>query len=129
MSNVLAISVVTVSKSSLPPECRQLKQQFNMKLVSFENATVSLPPFRQFHYFETSSFLLESLQKFYFAELQKQTLNIVVTLDAFGNPQGLVTDLKDSFQLASSAASGVGALTFDQEHEAKRRHNMIRSHR
>ncbi|KAK6738708.1 hypothetical protein RB195_020676 [Necator americanus] len=149
----ISLSVVTVSKSSLPPECRQLKQQFNIKLVSFENATVSLPPFRQFHYFETSSFLLESLQKFYFAELQKQTLNIVVTLDAFGNPQGLVTDLKDSFQglfiegdlqrfvaglgygvsnsiskLASSAASGVGALTFDQEHEAKRRHNMIRSH-
>ncbi|EPB76688.1 hypothetical protein ANCCEY_04198 [Ancylostoma ceylanicum] len=155
----ISLSVVTVSKSSLPPECRQLKQQFNMKLVSFENATVSLPPFRQFHYFETSSFLLESLQKFYFGELQKQTLNIVVTLDAFGNPQGLVTDLKDSFQglfiegdlqrfvaglgygvsnsiskvsffdsLASSAASGVGALTFDQEHEAKRRHNMIRSH-
>ncbi|VDO43568.1 unnamed protein product, partial [Haemonchus placei] len=170
----ISLSVVTVSKSSLPPECRQLKQQFNMKLVSFENAAVYLPPFRQFHYFETSSFLLESLQKFYFAELQKQTLNIVVTLDAFGNPQGLVTDLKDSFQglfiegnlqrfvaglgygvsnsiskvgvleltllpyihpdpttafqLASSAASGVGALTFDQEHEAKRRHNMIRSH-
>ncbi|VDL79524.1 unnamed protein product [Nippostrongylus brasiliensis] len=94
----IALSVMTVSKSSLPPECRALKQQFNMKLVSFENAAVYLPPFRQFHYFETSSFLLESLQKFYFAELQKQTLNIVVTLDAFGNPQGLVTDLKDSFQ-------------------------------
>ncbi|KAK6050650.1 hypothetical protein COOONC_11845 [Cooperia oncophora] len=98
----IALSVVTVSKSSLPPECRQLKQQFNMKLVSFENAAVYLPPFRQFHYFETSSFLLESLQKFYFAELQKQTLNIVVTLDAFGNPLGLVTDLKDSFQVSRS---------------------------
>ncbi|VDM60896.1 unnamed protein product [Angiostrongylus costaricensis] len=146
--------MVTVSKSTLPPKCRQLKQQFNVKLISFEKAAVYLPPFRQFHYFETSSFLLESLRKFYLAELQKQTLNIVVTLDAFGNPQGLVTDLKDSFQglfiegdlqrfvaglgygvsnsiskLASSAASGVGALTFDQEHEAKRRHNIIRSHR
>uniref|UniRef100_A0A158PC49 VPS13_C domain-containing protein n=1 Tax=Angiostrongylus cantonensis TaxID=6313 RepID=A0A158PC49_ANGCA len=149
----IALSVVTVSKSTLPPKCRQLKQQFNVKLISFEKAAVYLPPFRQFHYFETSSFLLESLRKFYLAELQKQTLNIVVTLDAFGNPQGLVTDLKDSFQglfiegdlqrfvaglgygvsnsiskLASSAASGVGALTFDQEHEAKRRHNIIRSH-
>ncbi|KJH48828.1 hypothetical protein DICVIV_05018 [Dictyocaulus viviparus] len=149
----IALSVVTVSKSALPLKCRQLKQQFNVKLISFEKAAVCLPPFRQFHYFETSSFLLESLQKFYFAELQKQTLNIIVTLDAFGNPQGLVTDLKDSFQglfiegdlhrfvaglgygvsnsiskLASSAASGVGALTFDQEHEAKRRHNIVRSH-
>ncbi|CAB3411170.1 unnamed protein product [Caenorhabditis bovis] len=149
----VSLSVVTVSKSGLPRDLRHLKQQFNVKLISFENAIVSLPPFRQHHYFETSSFLLESLQKFYLAELQKQTLNIIVTLDAFGNPLGLVTDLKDSFQglfiegdvqrfvaglgygfsnsvskMASSAATGVGALTFDQNHEMKRRHNMIRSH-
>jgi hypothetical protein len=32
------------------------------------------------------------------AELQKQTLNIVVTMDAFGNPLGLVSDFKESFQ-------------------------------
>ncbi|NP_001348705.1 Ricin B-type lectin domain-containing protein [Caenorhabditis elegans] len=149
----VGLSVVTVSKSGLPRDLRLLKQQFNVKLISFENASVALPPFRQYHYFETSSFLLESLQKFYLAELQKQTLSIIVTLDAFGNPLGLVTDLKDSFQglfiegdvqrfvaglgyglsnsvskVASSMASGVGALTFDQDHELKRRHNMIRSH-
>ncbi|CAD6197787.1 unnamed protein product [Caenorhabditis auriculariae] len=149
----VALSVVTVSKSGLPRDLRHLKQQFNMKLISFENASVTLPPFRQYHYFETSSFLLETLQKYYASELQKQTLNIVVTLDAFGNPLGLVTDLKDSFQglfiegdvqrfvaglgyglsnsvskMASSVASGVGSFTFDQEHELKRRHNMIRSH-
>ncbi|CAI2346071.1 unnamed protein product [Caenorhabditis sp. 36 PRJEB53466] len=149
----VGLSVVTVPKSGLPRDLRLLKQQFNVKLISFENASVALPPFRQYHYFETSSFLLESLQKFYLAELQKQTLSIIVTLDAFGNPLGLVTDLKDSFQglfiegdvqrfvaglgyglsnsvskVASSMASGVGALTFDQDHEQKRRHNMIRSH-
>ncbi|CAI5441534.1 unnamed protein product [Caenorhabditis angaria] len=149
----VSLSVVTVPKSGLPQDLRRLKHQFNVKLISFENASVSLPPFRQYHYFETSSFLLESLQKFYTAELQKQTLSIIVTLDAFGNPLGLVTDLKDSFQglfiegdvqrfvaglgyglsnsvskVASSMASGVGSLTFDQEHELKRRHNMIRSH-
>uniref|UniRef100_A0A1I7TSK2 Ricin B-type lectin domain-containing protein n=1 Tax=Caenorhabditis tropicalis TaxID=1561998 RepID=A0A1I7TSK2_9PELO len=149
----VGLSVATVAKSGLPRDLRLLKQQFNLKLISFENASVSLPPFRQYHYFETSSFLLETLQKFYLAELQKQTLSIIVTLDAFGNPLGLVTDLKDSFQglfiegdvqrfvaglgyglsnsvskVASSMASGVGALTFDQDHELKRRHNMIRSH-
>lgn len=149
----VGLSVVTVPKSRLPRDLRLLKQQFNLKLISFENASVALPPFRQYHYFETSSFLLETLQKFYLAELQKQTLSIIVTLDAFGNPLGLVTDLKDSFQglfiegdvqrfvaglgyglsnsvskVASSMASGVGALTFDQDHELKRRHNMIRSH-
>ncbi|CAI4229925.1 unnamed protein product [Auanema sp. JU1783] len=147
----IALSVTTVSKSSLPMELQNLKEQFNIKLVSFENATVALPDFRQSHYFETSTFLLESLQKFYFAELKKQTINIIVTLDAFGNPLGLVTDLKDCFQglfiegdvqrflaglgygvsnsvskMASSMASGVGSFTFDQDHELRRR-NMIRS--
>lgn len=64
----VGVSVVTASKLSLPPACRQLKQQFNVKLISFENATVSLPPFRQFHYFETSAFLFEAMQKFYFGK-------------------------------------------------------------
>ncbi|PAV60084.1 hypothetical protein WR25_19570 isoform B [Diploscapter pachys] len=148
----ISLSVSTVPKVSLTVPLRQLKQQFNIKLVSFENALVVLPPFRQLHYFETSSFLLESLRNFYFSELQKKTFNVIMTLDAFGNPQGLATDLKDSFQglfiegdvsrfvaglgygvsnsiskVASSVSSGVGSLTFDVEHEAKRRHNMTRS--
>lgn len=38
--------VSTVPKVSLPVPLRQLKQQFNIKLVSFENALVVLPPFR-----------------------------------------------------------------------------------
>lgn len=103
---------MTVAKNTLPIELRRLREQFNIKLVSFENAFISLPAFRQFHYFETLNFLIESLSKFYFckhffialfaylnlAELQKQTLNIVVTMDAFGNPLGLVSDFKESFQ-------------------------------
>ncbi|CAJ0931757.1 unnamed protein product, partial [Mesorhabditis belari] len=163
----IALSVATISKSGLPKDLRLLKQQFNIMLVSFENAGISLPPFRQLHYFETSSFLFELLKKFYFgiffgtsikqiivlAELQKKVMNVAFYLDAFGNPAGFVTDLKDSFaglfiegdvrgfvsgvgygvsnsisKVASSMAAGVGSLTFDEEHEAKRRHNMIRSH-
>lgn len=57
--------VVTVGTSGLPPDLRKLKRQFNVKLVSFENAMISLPPFRQFRYFETFSFLVETLSKFY----------------------------------------------------------------
>lgn len=73
-------------------------------------------------------------------------MRIIVTLDAFGNPMGLATDLKDSFKglvfegdiagflssigygvtnsiskMASSASHGVGALTFDEQHEERRR--------
>lgn len=71
-------------------------------------------------------------------------------MDAFGNPLGLATDIKDSFQgllfegdvggfvfgltggltntiskVASSMAQGVGSLTFDEQHEQMRR-RMLR---
>ncbi|GMR36378.1 hypothetical protein PMAYCL1PPCAC_06573 [Pristionchus mayeri] len=139
------LSAVTVSKSSLPVELRQLKNQYSYMLVSFEKAKISLPAFRQLHYFETSSFLLENIGKFYMSELLKQTISIIVSLDAFGNPQGLASDLKDSFaglfiegdvqrfitgigygvsnsvsKIASSASAGVGSITFDNEHEERR---------
>ncbi|KAK0393450.1 hypothetical protein QR680_000217 [Steinernema hermaphroditum] len=146
-----ALSVVTIATSGLPPELRALKQQFNIKLVSFENASITMPPFRQLHYFETFSFLGETLRKFYMSELQKQTVNIVITMDAFGNPLGLATDIKESFQclflegdvggfvsgvgygvtnsiskVASSFAHGVGSITYDEQHELMRQ-RMLRS--
>ncbi|VDK63042.1 unnamed protein product [Onchocerca ochengi] len=146
----VVLSVVTVGTSGLSPELRKLKQQFNLKLVSFENAVISLPPFRQFRYFETFPFLIETLSKFYLEELKNQTFNIIVTMDAFGNPLGLASDLKESFEgllfegnlggfvsglgycftnsiskVASSMAAGVGALTFDEKHEMMRR-RMLR---
>lgn len=71
-------------------------------------------------------------------------------MDAFGNPRGLATDLKDSFQgllfeaditgfvtglgygvtnslskVASSMSHGVGSLTFDEQHELMRK-RMLR---
>lgn len=146
----VALSVTTIAKSGLPPELRKLRRQFNMKLVSFENAMISLPPFRQFRYFETFSFLLETLSKFYLGHLKSQTFNIIVTMDAFGNPSGLAADVKESFEglvfegdlsgfvgglgygitnsiskVASSVAHGVGTLTFDEQHELMRR-RMLR---
>ncbi|MCP9261503.1 Zn-dependent carboxypeptidase [Dirofilaria immitis] len=134
----VVLSVVTIGTSGLPPELRKLKRQFNLKLVSFENAVISLPPFRQFRYFETFSFLIETLSKFYLEELKNQTFSIIVTMDAFGNPLGLASDLKESFEgllfegiwvvllaVASSMATGVGALTFDERHEMLRR-RMLR---
>ncbi|VDN01283.1 unnamed protein product [Thelazia callipaeda] len=146
----VALSVLTVSGSGLSPELRKLKQHFNIKLVSFENATISLTPFRQYRYFETFSFLIETLSKFYLEELKNQTFNIIVTMDAFGNPLGLASNLKESFEellfegnlggfvsglgygvtnsiskVASSMATGVGALTFDERHDLMRR-RMLR---
>uniref|UniRef100_A0AC35TVT4 Ricin B-type lectin domain-containing protein n=1 Tax=Rhabditophanes sp. KR3021 TaxID=114890 RepID=A0AC35TVT4_9BILA len=142
----VALSVNTISKNSMDYDLRSLKKNFNVKLISFENALIHLPPFKQVHYFETISFLVEALTKFYAGELKNQTLNIIVSLDAFGNPLGLATDIKDSLQtlvfegnvsgfvsgfgygvansfskVVSSMASGVGALTFDPDHESVRR--------
>jgi hypothetical protein len=140
---------LTVAKNGLPKDLQALKRQFNIKLVSFENALIRFFPFRQFHYFETLQFLVESLSKFYMMELQKQTMNIIFTMDAFGNPRGLATDLKESFQglvfeaditgfvhglgygvtnslskVASSMSHGVGSLTFDEQHELMRKRMM-----
>ena len=64
----VALTVITVAKNGLPKELQLLKRQFNIKLVSFENALVTLPAFRQFHYFETLKFLLALLSKFYMSK-------------------------------------------------------------
>uniref|UniRef100_A0AC35U203 Chorein_N domain-containing protein n=1 Tax=Rhabditophanes sp. KR3021 TaxID=114890 RepID=A0AC35U203_9BILA len=142
----VALSVITVPKNAMDYDLRSLKKNFNVKLISFENALINLPPFKQVHYFETISFLVEALTKFYAAELKNQTLNIIVSMDAFGNPLGLATDIKDSLQtlvfegnvsgfvsgfgygvansfskVVSSMASGVGSLTYDPDHENVRR--------
>lgn len=64
----LALSAITVSRNLLPRDLRRLKEQFNVKLVNFENAVVQLTPFRQFHCFETAKFLVDSLGSFYLSE-------------------------------------------------------------
>uniref|UniRef100_A0AC34RBQ0 Vacuolar protein sorting-associated protein 13 DH-like domain-containing protein n=1 Tax=Panagrolaimus sp. JU765 TaxID=591449 RepID=A0AC34RBQ0_9BILA len=142
----VALTVITVAKNGLPKDLQLLKRQFSIKLVSFENALITLSPFRQFHYFETMTSLVASLIKFYLLELQKQTVNIIFTMDAFGNPRGLAADFIDSLQglifevditgfvtgvgygvinslskVASSMSHGIGSLTYDEEHELMRK--------
>ena len=48
--------------------------------------------------------MIEKMKKLILAaaEVRRQTLNIVMSLDAFGNPQGFVSDIKDSFQVRDS---------------------------
>jgi hypothetical protein len=108
----LSLSAMTVSKNILPRELKRLTQQFNVYFANFENALVRLSPFRRTNCFETTTFLIDSLGSFYLgkmklaiafkflflAEIRKQMINIVITMDAFGNPLGLVSDLKESFQ-------------------------------
>jgi len=65
----VSLSVMTVGKNGLAKELRKLKEQYNVKLVSFENALIALPSFRQMHYDESMHFLVESLSKFYACEL------------------------------------------------------------
>uniref|UniRef100_A0A914YK24 Uncharacterized protein n=1 Tax=Panagrolaimus superbus TaxID=310955 RepID=A0A914YK24_9BILA len=62
----IALTVLTVAKSDLPTELDTLKRQFQIKLVSFENAIVSLPPFHRFRRaFESFEILIENLTEFY----------------------------------------------------------------
>ncbi|CEF67763.1 Vacuolar protein sorting-associated protein 13D [Strongyloides ratti] len=142
----ISLSVTTIPINAMSKKLQKIKQNFNIRLMSFENASITLPPFVQRHTFETISFLVECLRKFYMNELYTQTLNIIVSLDAFGNPLGLAMDIKDSFQtlifegnvsgfvsgfsygvansfskVISSMATGVGALITDKEYELKRR--------
>ncbi|KAI6183494.1 hypothetical protein M3Y97_00495100 [Aphelenchoides bicaudatus] len=147
----LCVSGVTVSKNILPRELKRLKHQFNIYIFNFENALVRLPPFRKTNCFETTTFLIDSLGSFYEAEVRKQLFNFVITLDAFGNPLGLASDLKESFQtlffegdfsgfftglgygvsnslskVVSTTARFVGTAIFDEQHELLRR-RMLRS--
>lgn len=68
----IALSVVTVPPNVLPPELRRLRKQFDITLVSFENAFISLPAFRRHNYHETLKLLLEALSKFYLCKLLVQ---------------------------------------------------------
>uniref|UniRef100_A0A0K0EZ74 Vacuolar protein sorting-associated protein 13D (inferred by orthology to a human protein) n=1 Tax=Strongyloides venezuelensis TaxID=75913 RepID=A0A0K0EZ74_STRVS len=145
----ISLSVITIPTNVMEKKIQQIKQNFNIRLMSFENASITLPPFIQTHTFETITFLIECLKKFYINELYTQTFNIIVSLDAFGNPLGLATDIKDSFQtlifdgnvsgfvsgfsygvansfskVMSSMATGVGALITDKEYELKRRKSI-----
>ncbi|CEF67616.1 Vacuolar protein sorting-associated protein 13D [Strongyloides ratti] len=142
----VSLSINTIPFNGMPKRLRKFKSNFNIQLISFENAIISLPPFKQEHTFETLSFLAESLSKFYISELKTQTFRIIVSLDAFGNPLGLATDIKESFQalvfegdltgfvsgfgygvansfskVVASVANGIGTLTYDENHELLRR--------
>lgn len=142
----VSLSITTIPFNGMPKKLRKFRSNFNIQLISFENAIISLPPFKQEHTFETLSFLAESLSKFYISELKTQTFKIIVSLDAFGNPLGLATDIKESFQalvfegdltgfvsgfgygvansfskVVASVANGIGTLTYDENHELLRR--------
>jgi hypothetical protein len=60
-----SVSAISVSKNILPRELKRLKQQFNTRLFTFENALIRLPPFRRTNCFETTIFLFNSLKGFY----------------------------------------------------------------
>uniref|UniRef100_A0A0N5BPS6 Ricin B-type lectin domain-containing protein n=1 Tax=Strongyloides papillosus TaxID=174720 RepID=A0A0N5BPS6_STREA len=142
----VSLSINTIPFNGMPKKLKKIKSNFNIQLISFENAIISLPPFKQEHTFETLSFLAESLSKFYISELKTQTFKIIVSLDAFGNPLGLATDIKESFQalvfegdltgfvsgfgygvansfskVVATVANGIGTLTYDENHELLRR--------
>ncbi|VDK48292.1 unnamed protein product [Anisakis simplex] len=175
----LEVLVVTVPKSGLPPELRKLRRQFNINRGGRKEASETKWPdgdkksrralARRSSRQKSREANCPGLEEFlgggeieqkvdernsrgplFAAELKNQTLNIIVTMDAFGNPMGLASDLKESFEglffegdlggfvsglgygvtnsiskVASSMAHGVGTFTFDEQHELMRR-RMLR---
>ncbi|CAK5099026.1 unnamed protein product [Meloidogyne enterolobii] len=149
----ISLSVLTTDKNALPPCLRLLKERYaeTLLLVNFENALVTLAPFWAHRCLTTLNNLFANIVDFYIGQLKKQKLNIFVAMDAIGNPSGFATEFKEGFEgllfegdvagftfgigygaansiskVASSMAQGVGALTFDDQHEQFRRW-MLRS--
>jgi hypothetical protein len=79
---------MTIDKNILPPKLCSLKENYSDKLVlfSFENALVNLAPFWAHRCYTTLGNLFANVGDFYIEELKRQKLNIVVSMDAFGNP-------------------------------------------
>ncbi|KRX14499.1 Vacuolar protein sorting-associated protein 13D, partial [Trichinella nelsoni] len=101
---------------SLPARLSDVKRQWNIPLVCFENAVVNILPFQQAHCFETIRFLFIAAQKHFLrtfntihslyirgrlilfcrliAEvLRNQAMKILGTVDFLGNPIGLFREL------------------------------------
>uniref|UniRef100_A0A1I8BYN8 VPS13_C domain-containing protein n=1 Tax=Meloidogyne hapla TaxID=6305 RepID=A0A1I8BYN8_MELHA len=149
----ISLSVLTIDKNALPPRLRLLKEKYaeTLLLVNFENALVTLAPFWAHRCLTTFNNLFANIVDFYIGQLKRQKLSIFVAMDAIGNPLGFANEFKEGFEgllfegdvagftfgigygaansiskVASSMAQGVGALTFDDQHEQFRRW-MLRS--
>lgn len=83
----------------MSPELRRIKEDFNITLIGFENAVITLPPYCNLHYFGPYSNLMTELGNFYSEELKKQKFNIIFTMDALGDIRGFATEVKDSIQV------------------------------
>ncbi|KRZ04401.1 Vacuolar protein sorting-associated protein 13D [Trichinella zimbabwensis] len=130
---------------SLPVRLSDVKRQWNMPLVCFENAVVNILPFQQAHCFETIRFLFIAVQKHFVQVLRNQAMKILGTVDFLGNPIGLFRELSGGMHelvsdgnlahftsrlwhgLSNSAAKftsalseGVGIIAMDMEYGAVR---------
>ncbi|KRY67162.1 Vacuolar protein sorting-associated protein 13D [Trichinella pseudospiralis] len=130
---------------SLPARLSDVKRQWNMPLVCFENAVVNILPFQQAHCFETIRFLFIAAQKHFVQVLRNQAMKILGTVDFLGNPIGLFRELSGGMHelvsdgnlahftsrlwhgLSNSAAKftsalseGVGIIAMDMEYGAVR---------
>ncbi|KRY12464.1 Vacuolar protein sorting-associated protein 13D [Trichinella patagoniensis] len=130
---------------SLPARLSDVKRQWNMPLVCFENAVVNILPFQQAHCFETIRFLFIAAQKHFLQVLRNQAMKILGTVDFLGNPIGLFRELSGGMHelvsdgnlihftsrlwhgLSNSAAKftsalseGVGIIAMDMEYGAVR---------
>jgi len=134
-----------LTTSNLPPELKSIKSAFNITLVQFQRAPVTIQPYNKQHLFETASFITDDLQKHLLDQLLRQAAKILGSVDFLGNPIGLMSDVKagvtnlargnfpdmvlnlthglsnSTAKVASSLSNGLGEMVMDEDYGNKRR--------
>lgn len=77
----------------MPSELYRLKDQLGLSLISFEDAKITLEPFRRENSLETLESFVKSIINHYKTQLHNQTVRILGRVDFLGNPIGLINDV------------------------------------
>ncbi|XP_013405463.1 vacuolar protein sorting-associated protein 13D-like isoform X2 [Lingula anatina] len=133
------------TSTKLPPDLEAIKVKMGIPLIKFEDAKVELDPFVQYHPFETSALLINSIITHYTEELKSQAAKILGSVDFLGNPLGLVNDVtagisgvvregnigglftnvahgftNSAAKVTGSLSDGLSKLTFDEQYQTVR---------
>lgn len=130
----------------MPAELYRLKDKLGLSLLSFEDAKVTLEPFKRENSLETLDSFIKSIISHYKTQLHNQAVRILGTVDFLGNPIGLMNDVTEGLsglivegnvgglvtsithgisnstaKFMSSLSNGLEATTVDTRHQQMRR--------
>lgn len=141
--NKVRLSVFTSSHFS--NDLLEIKKRTGLRLMRFEDAKISLEPFRKTYSLETFSFLFDAIVNHYRKELKSQAAKILGSVDFLGNPLGFMNDVTDGItelidgnigglfvnishgisdstaKFTSVLSDSLGAVTLDSRHQEIRK--------